>query len=100
MLIENARMTTCPACGNRIEPLPVVFGLPAHETVEEAVAGKIRLGGWVVGPDDPTLACPLCEAWLGVTPDGSLYMHPWRWNRPISCRCGLARRAIAPAPRG
>jgi hypothetical protein len=66
----------CPACGDQIEPLPVVFGYPAHETFEEAEAGKIRLGGCVVGPDDPTLACPNCNAWLATDATGILYRHP------------------------
>jgi hypothetical protein len=50
----------CPHCGGRL--LPVVFGMPTPELVDEARAGEFVLGGCCV-PDDhlPQWECNRCE---------------------------------------
>lgn len=49
----------CPHCGHR-KTLPIQYGYPLPEVEAAAVAGKIVLGGCIVGPDQPDRACPAC----------------------------------------
>jgi hypothetical protein len=51
----------CPN-GHEVEPLPVVYGLPLPETVEQAGRGELKLGGCVVVDGQATTVCPVCEA--------------------------------------
>ncbi len=60
----------CPAC--KVEKLiPIVYGMPGGELVEQSDRGEVELGGCVVSkvfdPErgficgDPELSCPKCE---------------------------------------
>ena len=61
------RSIECPACGvDRV--VERAYGLPGPELWEASEAGKVTLGGCLVGLDDPPLGCPDCGA--GVWPDG------------------------------
>ena len=51
----------CPSCAELVVPLPIVYGYPSAELFEEAEACRIRLGGCVIGGDDPEYECPLCH---------------------------------------
>jgi hypothetical protein len=51
-------MIECPN-GHTFEPAPIVYGLPAPETMERANRGEIILGG--CAPGEPVeRACPTC----------------------------------------
>lgn len=54
-------LVTCPN-GHEVEPVAVVYGLPAPETMERAKRGELKLGGCVVVDGQPTKVCPICEA--------------------------------------
>ncbi len=51
----------CPNCGERVKPLPVLYGYPTPETWEKEQRGELVIGGC-----DPTFGadavCPLCRA--------------------------------------
>ncbi len=61
----------CPDCkGARL--IPIVYGMPGPELVEQSERGEIELGGCVVSGEvfdpergfssgDPELSCPNCE---------------------------------------
>lgn len=55
----------CPACGAAVEPIAIVYGYPTPETFEAAERGKLKLGGCIVGPDQPEAVCPSCSAAIG-----------------------------------
>ncbi len=64
----------CPECEHAV--VPVMFGMPGPEMVEEEQRGEIVLGGCVVDGDDPVWACSACgQRWLG-TPDGEVLPVP------------------------
>ena len=46
---ENRRNSPCPECGSS-NVVPVLYGYPAPEAVEEAERGTIVLGACCVGP--------------------------------------------------
>lgn len=51
---------TCPAC--RAPTLvPIVYGLPAGDLIEQVERGEVALGGSIVGGDDPELHCASCS---------------------------------------
>ena len=60
----------CPACKNG-KLIPIVYGMPGRELMEQNGRGEIELGGCVVtevfDPErgfisgDPELTCPECE---------------------------------------
>jgi hypothetical protein len=60
----------CPSCKNG-KLIPIVYGMPGRERMEQSERGEIGLGGCVVSevfdPEsgfisvDPELSCPKCE---------------------------------------
>jgi len=62
-------LRTCPRCREKVTPLRIVYGYPTGETFERAARGEIRLGGCVVGFEDPEFCCPACGAFLPWTAD-------------------------------
>ena len=65
----------CPRCGEEIVPQPIVYGYPSAEVFRESEAGRVRLGGCMVGPESPEYACPACDALL-----------PWAGRPPTQAR--------------
>jgi|CXWL01.1.fsa_nt_gi predicted RNA-binding Zn-ribbon protein involved in translation (DUF1610 family) len=58
----------CPACGGG-RVVPICYGLPGPEMMEEARAGKIWLGGCEVRADNPSWHCPACgHDWAARAP--------------------------------
>jgi DNA-directed RNA polymerase subunit RPC12/RpoP len=55
--MEDARR--CPRCNSEYT-VPIVYGLPGAELVEESKAGRVALGGCVVFPDAPDYTCRNC----------------------------------------
>ena len=60
----------CPAC-NGSKLIPIVYGLPGRELIEQSDRGEIELGGCVVTQiidpngirnNDPELHCPTCSS--------------------------------------
>ena len=67
---EDTESKICPRCRAEIRPVPIVYGLPDSKLMVDAEAGRIRLGGCIVGAESPDYACPECEAPLPfVNPD-------------------------------
>jgi len=62
--VTPAFMVNCPRCHAEIEPLPIVYGFPSPDLFEAAEAGRVRLGGCLVGDEAPDFACPSCLALL------------------------------------
>ncbi len=67
----------CPRCRAEIEPLPIVYGYPTHATFLEAEAGRVSLGGCMVGPESPEFECPECEATIPLPArlSGAIWGH-------------------------
>jgi hypothetical protein len=63
---ESAEEETrvCPRCKAEIRPVPIVYGYPSPELEFEAMAGKVRLGGCLIGGERPDYSCPECYAAL------------------------------------
>jgi predicted Zn-ribbon and HTH transcriptional regulator len=62
--------TKCPRCHSD-EALPIAYGLPGPELVEEAAAGRVALGGYMVWTEAPDWRCVRCG-------------HEWRDDAPPS----------------
>lgn len=52
--------TTCPACGAD-QVVPIEYGFPGGEMVEDFESGKIELGGCSITDNDPAWACRACD---------------------------------------
>ena len=50
----------CPSC-NSNNVVPIAYGLPGFEMQEEAIQGKIHLGGCVIEEGAPDFHCNDCE---------------------------------------
>ena len=50
----------CPACKSN-NVVPIAYGLPGFEMIEEANKGKIHLGGCVIEEGAPDFHCNDCE---------------------------------------
>ena len=59
----------CPQC--RLPAVPIIYGDPSKESVAAASAGLLVLGGCMVGPGVPNLACPRGHRWRSGEPNGS-----------------------------
>ncbi len=57
---DKRNKPTCPKCGSTTV-LPILYGLPAAEAVEEAKRGEIALGGCCISDDSPQWHCSRCE---------------------------------------
>ena len=57
-------LVSCPRCDAEVEPVPILYGYPTPEAMQEADAGRIRLGGCMVGAESPEFVCPACDAAL------------------------------------
>jgi ribosomal protein S27AE len=55
--MEDARR--CPRCHSD-EVLPIAYGLPSPEMIEESTAGRVKLGGSVIWPESPDWHCARC----------------------------------------
>lgn len=51
---------TCPECGSA-DVVPIVYGLPSPELIEEAKRGEVSLGGCCLTGNDPQWFCKACE---------------------------------------
>lgn len=49
----------CPRCRSD-EVVPVVYGMPSAELVEQSRAGRVALGGEVHWPEAPDWRCVAC----------------------------------------
>ena len=50
----------CPRCHSD-EVIPVAYGVPTPKLVEEAMAGRVALGGRVAWPEAPDWRCVVCD---------------------------------------
>ena len=50
----------CPSCKSN-NVVPIAYGLPGFKMQEEAIQGKIHLGGCVIEEDAPDFHCNDCE---------------------------------------
>ena len=53
--------STCPIC-QKAKLVPIVYGLPGTELLQDSENGLVSLGGCVVTGNDPELECLGCEA--------------------------------------
>jgi hypothetical protein len=53
--------STCPTC-KKAKLVPIVYGLPGTELLQDSENGLVALGGCVVTGNDPELECLGCEA--------------------------------------
>jgi len=69
--MEDSSARRCPRCHSD-EVLPVAYGLPSPEMVEESIAGRVLLGGSTVWPEAPDWQCVVCgHEWRKAPPDGA-----------------------------
>ena len=55
----------CPRCHSD-EVVPILYGMPSPEVVEEPRAGRVKLGGCVTWPEAPDWHCVACgHEWRG-----------------------------------
>ena len=50
----------CPSCGS-VNSLPIAYGNPGPEMIDEYQQGKIALGGCIVGAENPRWRCRDCN---------------------------------------
>jgi hypothetical protein len=53
----------CPECG--LPGVPILYGYPSEQGMAEVAAGRLVLGGCVVGPGLDEFACPGQHRWRG-----------------------------------
>ena len=45
--------SVCPTCHSKENVVPIVYGYPSEELMEESKAGKVNLGGCVMHENNP-----------------------------------------------
>lgn len=58
---HRRRPNACPQCGRNDEVVPILYGMPASETLEAAERGELQIGGCVIDDDQPTRFCKRCQ---------------------------------------
>ena len=51
----------CPECG--LPAFPILYGYPSERGASEVAAGRLAMGGCMVGPDMDDFACPRHHRW-------------------------------------
>ncbi len=70
---------SCPGCGSR-NVIPIVYGLPGPELLDEAERGEVKLGGCGVADGLPTCLCPSCgKEWGSLILDDPTPAPKRRW---------------------
>jgi hypothetical protein len=67
----------CPKCSSVKDVIPIEYGYPGEEMMEEEKTGKIRLGGCCVTDDNPEWHCKACR-------------YEWQTNHPKDGRFSCA----------
>ena len=57
--MERTTPSRCPRC-NSDEVIPILYGTPSPEMVEESRAGRVALAGRMVWPEAPDWRCVVC----------------------------------------
>ena len=61
---ENFKMymngEKCPQCSKKDSIVPIVYGYPSPELLNEADKGKVSLGGCVIRSENPNYNCNDC----------------------------------------
>ncbi|MCP4121120.1 MAG: hypothetical protein GY751_05155 [Bacteroidetes bacterium] len=52
----------CATCKSNDQVVPVMYGMPGPKMQDDAYAGKIKLGGCLIGENDPKWYCKRDEA--------------------------------------
>jgi hypothetical protein len=50
----------CPFCGYDDQVVPIMYGLPGPELIEQSQRGDVALGGCCIGPDSHNWYCKGC----------------------------------------
>jgi hypothetical protein len=56
----------CPFCGYGDQVVPILYGDPGPEAVEQSQRGEIALGGSCIGPDSHDWYCKGCLRSFGA----------------------------------
>jgi hypothetical protein len=59
MTLKSDALRICPVCG--ATGVPIVYGLPGADLIEQEDRGEVALGGCVISDFSPTFQCPTCE---------------------------------------
>ena len=57
---KTRRPPKCPHCGST-EVIPILYGYPGDEMLEQLHRGEIALGGCCITDDQPNWRCKKCE---------------------------------------
>jgi hypothetical protein len=57
---RRAKRPLCPFCDYDDQVVPIVYGLPEPELIEQSQRGEIALGGCSIGPDLHNWYCKGC----------------------------------------
>lgn len=52
---------TCPKCFGTVEVIPILYGSPTFEMMQEAKKGGVFIGGCIITKDSPTHFCKKCR---------------------------------------
>lgn len=53
--------SNCPKCGTKQHVIPIVYGLPDDELMEQSKRGEVALGGCVMDEKNPHWLCKSCK---------------------------------------
>ena len=69
--MEPTAPSRCPRC-NSDEVVPILYGMPSPEMVEESRAGRVALGAREAWPEAPDWRCVVCAYEWRMDEAGSL----------------------------
>jgi len=57
---KKGKRRLCPNCGSQ-NVVPMIYGLPGPELIQEQEEGKVELGGCLISEDNPRRCCKDCR---------------------------------------
>jgi hypothetical protein len=76
----GADSPVCPQCGRTDSIVPIKYGKPGQDLMDEAREGKCVLGGCMVSTDSPKWHCQKCEHEWGTADVARESSAWWRFR--------------------
>lgn len=57
--MESAKIPECPKCKSNAAVIPIIFGRPSGQLIEQAQQGKVKLSGCMPGSESNH--CKTCK---------------------------------------
>ncbi len=75
--VSQTKPTVCPRCGQEGSIVPIIYGKPGQDLMNDAKKGKCVLGGCMIDRDSPKWQCLNCGERWGIADEAREHYLNW-----------------------